>query len=406
MARHEVVFQDFAELAARLGLDAEALTDAGTEETKTSAVEQVPAAPPAPNQPEDPDQVTSFTAFPETGGQVRPVAPSVPDGDPTGTVPAANEGELARLVAELAAASAALSAAARQDETARTAALEELQRYDALVAACSEAERAGERARSVLRDAEALRERAFGDAARSEAARVLDLARRAEACAAEVVGRHREQAEGLAARADVRRLLEERARQEAAERTRAESLARAARRAEAMSAARQSLQAGRLTEALAFVDRAARECAGEDAVSNEIEIAALRRTVGLRIASAKISAVEAAVRDARVAIPSRPAEAVARLEGLDAVGLDGLPLPLLAQRFGTWARACARWCEQRGLHAPLRYAPVPGRGAVFARERPDGPYVLVSAIGMDERWRAGDVVGGRHLRDARPLCVR
>ena len=46
----------------------------------------------------------------------------------------------------------------------------------------------------------------------------------------------------------------------------------------------------------------------------------------------------------------RGSEAVARLEGLDALGLDGLPLPLLAQRFGAWARACARWCEQRGLH--------------------------------------------------------
>ena len=112
------------------------------------------------------------------------------------------------------------------------------------------------------------------------------------------------------------------------------------------------------------------------------------------------------MRAARVALADPPAEAVARLEGLDALGLDGLPPPLLAQRFGTWARACARWCEQRDLHAPLRLAPVPGRGAIFARETPDGPYVLVSAIGTAERWRAGDVVGGRHLRDARPLCVR
>src|SRR5687767_446061 len=99
MARHEVVFQDFAELATRLGLDAEALANGGTDET--SAVEQEEAAPPEPRQPEGPDQRAPVISIEE---QPSPVAPSAPDGGPAGPAPAAAETDLARLVAELAAA--------------------------------------------------------------------------------------------------------------------------------------------------------------------------------------------------------------------------------------------------------------------------------------------------------------
>lgn len=88
---------------------------------------------------------------------------------------------------------------------------------------------------------------------------------------------------------------------------------------------------------------------------------------------------------------------------LAALDVDGLPDPLSRQVFGEWARACARLCRERGLVEPLRYAPDPGRGAVIARESPDGSYVVVSALGMGPGWQVGSVVAERQVRRARPL---
>jgi hypothetical protein len=115
---------------------------------------------------------------------------------------------------------------------------------------------------------------------------------------------------------------------------------------------------------------------------------------------ARVSAVEEAIWAARRELRHCPAEAVARLEAVD---VEGLPEPLIRDRFGEWARSCARWCRERGLYEPLRYAPYPGRGAVIARERPDGPLVVISAIGMDAQWRVGTEVAGRFILGAQPL---
>jgi hypothetical protein len=60
MARHEVVFQDFSELAARLGLDAETLTNGSPEEERAAA--QEPALPPERRQPDDPGQSAAWMA--------------------------------------------------------------------------------------------------------------------------------------------------------------------------------------------------------------------------------------------------------------------------------------------------------------------------------------------------------
>jgi hypothetical protein len=122
MARHEVVFQDFTELAARLGLDAETLTNGGTEEERVA--EQEPALTPELRQPDDPGQSAAWIAPAGHPDAERP-EPKVraePDDESFASAPTTAQGELAQLLAELAAASAALAAAARQDETARSAA--------------------------------------------------------------------------------------------------------------------------------------------------------------------------------------------------------------------------------------------------------------------------------------------
>jgi hypothetical protein len=119
-----------------------------------------------------------------------------------------------------------------------------------------------------------------------------------------------------------------------------------------------------------------------------------------RVRIVKSAAAEDALWAARREWRSDPAGAVARLETLD---VGDLPDPLARQVFGTWAQACGRLCRERGLAEPLRYAPDPGRGAVLAREGPDAPYTVVSALGMVAGWQPGSAVGERQVRRARPL---
>lgn len=84
-------------------------------------------------------------------------------------------------------------------------------------------------------------------------------------------------------------------------------------------------------------------------------------------------------------------------------GEEPCPSLIPSAPFGEWARACARLCRERGLSEPLRYAPDPGRGAVIAREEPDGAYAVLSALGMGPGWETGRPVGAGQVRRARPL---
>jgi hypothetical protein len=156
----------------------------------------------------------------------------------------------------------------------------------------------------------------------------------------------------------------------------------------------QALAAGRIEEAEAQLGPVANEYPDDaDFASLTLMVAQRRRAVK---ATAAEEAVVAAHREAR----RDPGAAVARLEALD---VDGLPEPLARQVFGAWARACARLCLERGIGGALRYAPDPGRGAVLAPERPDGPYLVLSALGMGPAWVARATVDARYVRLARPL---
>ena len=116
------------------------------------------------------------------------------------------------------------------------------------------------------------------------------------------------------------------------------------------------------------------------------DVTSLNSIVSQRELSVKVDAAEEILWTARRHYRRDPAEAVATLAKID---VQGLPEPLARQVFGEWARACARLCREREIAEPLRYAPDPGRGAIIARETPDGAYVVISALSMGPAWETG-----------------
>jgi hypothetical protein len=310
------------------------------------------------------------------------------------TVPAEPVADLAGLLAELEAASATLATITRQDQETRTLALRDLAQYDALVAEQREAEQAHERARQVGREAHALAADAFAHEARGAAERVFELAVKAEAAAAALAEQRRQEVERLAAELDLERLLAERHRQEEAEKAKDAAAERAERLSGALARAKAALEAGRLEEAGAVLGPVTSEN------PDHAEVASLLKIIAQRARIVKSAAAEDALWAARREWRRDPTGAAARLEALD---VEDLPDPLARQVFGTWAQACGRLCREHELAEPLRYAPDPGRGAILAREGPDGPYTVVRALGMGAGWQPGSAVGERQLRRSRPL---
>jgi len=302
--------------------------------------------------------------------------------------------DLVDLLTELEVASGSLAAIVRRDQEVRALALQDLERYDSILAKQREAEQAHNHAQRVRHEAEALSERAFAEEARAEATRIGRIAVRAEVAASGAVNHWQARAEELASQLDLERLLEERRRQEQADKAKAAEAERARRLAGALARARGALEAGRCEEAKELLGPVANENPGNP------EITTLTTIIAQRELAVKVDAVEATLWEARREYRRDPAIAVAQLEALD---VDGLPERLACQVFGEWARACSRLCRERDITEPLRYAPDPGRGAVFTRESPDGAYTVLSALGMGPDWRSGIAVSERQVRRARPL---
>jgi hypothetical protein len=169
---------------------------------------------------------------------------------------------------------------------------------------------------------------------------------------------------------------------------------RAERLADVEAGVRRALDEGQFEHAETLLTRAATD------LPESATLLSLRKTVAQRIRERRVAAADSALRLARYDYRRCPEEAIACLEALE---LDGLPADLSRQVFGEWAAACSRVCRRRGYAEPLRYAPLPGRGAVLARERPDADYVVLSALGMGPRWRPGATVASRDIGGARPL---
>jgi hypothetical protein len=343
-----IVVKSFAELAELLNVDE-------------------PAEGPAPETPE--------TALPRATQEMAPF-------------------DLGALLAELEEASASLAAVARRDQEARVAALRELEEYDSLVARQREAERARDRAGQVRLEAETLARSAFAGEARASAGRAAEVAARTEAAATALAEQWRKEAASLASLLDLERLLAERRKQEEAEKAKAAEAEAAGRLSGALARAREALEAGRFEEAKGLMEAAERQ------FPSNPELISLKGMIARREMGVKTSTAEETLWTARREHRRDPGAVVARLESVDT---EGLPDDLSRQLFGEWARACARLCRERGVEEPLRYAPDPGRGAVIARESPGGEYVVVSALGMGESWRAGSKVRGYQVRRARPL---
>ena len=298
-------------------------------------------------------------------------------------------GEIAELLAQLQSASATLATVIRRDQESKALALTELDRYEALLAQCAQAEAAADRACRIAADAEAIAADAFAEEAREAAQQVSMVATEAESQARQLLQATREEADSLAAHLDLDQLRAERQRQNerAAEAERARRLSDALRRAQA------AFEAGQFEEARAVLGPAGNEN------PDSAELASLLDSIAQGELAVKAERTEDVLHQALFEYRQDAASALARLEALD---VDGLPEALAKQVFGGWARVCAWRCRELGFE-PLRFAPFPGRGAVIAREEPDAPYTVFSALGMGSRWSKGSTAGDSAVQRSRPL---
>ena len=301
---------------------------------------------------------------------------------------------LQALLAELAGATAMLADLAQRDEQERQAALAALERYDAACAALADAEAVSERAGAVQAEARRIVEAAFSAATRSAAQQVLDAAAAADATASEAAAERGRRVRALESQPNIQRALAERRRLQEEERRRAEDTARAARRQEALAPARVAADAGGFDEAVTVLTAVAKEHPGDAEIDALLEDVRWRRLTRRRAAALRELAI------ARRELRSDPQAAVSRLAAID---LRDLPAELVARVHARWLDACARLCRARGVEQALRCAPGRGRGAVLIREAPAGPYVVLSALGMDDQWRPGRAVHECVAKVSRPL---
>ena len=315
----------------------------------------------------------------------------------TPATPALN---LAALLAQLADMSSGLEAMARQDARARELATVELAQYEALAAERREAERALAEARQVRATAEHLVAQAFTDELRARAAEHVARSRAAELACAELLAERIRAAEELASRPHLARILAERQRhaREQAERERQRDAERAQRLAAGLEHARQALRQELPEQALGILQPLSVEFPDDPELRRALDAAAwqLRRRV--------LAPAEEALREVRSrAYRQDPERAMARLAS---VAMDEVPEDLARQVFGIWSDLCLKVVQQRGWDDPLRDAPQASRGVVFARQTPDSPHEVVSALGRPE-WRVGQVVTPPDLpKTARPLKER
>ena len=347
-----------------------------------------------PPGPPDCDDDTSTT---RDQSSVLPESIVIEQPDPT---PAPAPQNLASLMAQLASVSTGLETMARQDARAREQATIELAQYETLAAERQEAERGVAEARRVRATAELLVTEGFTEQARAEAARHAAVARAAELMCTQLLAERTRAAEELASRPHLARVVAERRRREqeqaeAAERAEAE---RTARLANGIAAAKQAHRDGRLDDARALLAPLARDFPTNQDIQSVLD-AVRWHAQHLRVAPAEEALQIVMRRDYR----DNPEAAIGRLAAID---MQGLPDELARRVFGLWSNRCLQLVRQSGMFDPRRYAPATSRGVVFARRTADGPYEVVSALGLPG-WQAGDEVKAQGIVEAaRPLKDR
>src|SRR5579859_3909978 len=313
---------------------------------------------------------------------------------------ASTQGRLASLIAQLASVSAGLETMARQDARAREQATIELAQYESLAAERKETERALADARRVRATAELLVNEAFTEQARADSARHAAVARAAELTCTQLLAERVRAADELASSPHLARVVAERRqreqeRAEAAQRAEAE---RAARLANGIALARQARHEGRLDDARELLVSLV-----NDFPTNQ-EIRSVLEAVRWQAHQLRVTPAEEALSDvSRRHYRDNPEAAAARLASVD---MHELPEDLARRIFGLWSNNCSKLVRQAGMHEPRRYSPATSRGMVMARRTPDGPYHVVSALGLPG-WPVGEEVTAQRIIDAaRPLQER
>ncbi len=210
--------------------------------------------------------------------------------------------------------------------------------------------------------------------ARSVAENMARLATRAEAHAAVL----RREADALAERDDIKRLLAEERNQKQEMEMR-----------ETLTLAREHLDHARHEEARQLLTSL------DKSINSQPDLIQTFETLQKRSAAVKVELAEQALRKGRRLHRREPVAALDLLEPLD---LDGLPEQLARHLYGLWLTACRRV----GLLAAVHYRASHGRGAVLI-PTDDGRWEVVSAIGL-HRWERGRRFAPQALRGARPLA--
>lgn len=210
--------------------------------------------------------------------------------------------------------------------------------------------------------------------ARSVAGHMGRLATRADAHTAAL----RREADALAERDDIKRLLTEERNQEQEMEMR-----------ETLMLAREHLDHARYDEARRLLTSL------DKSISSVPNLKETFETLQKRTEAVKVEVAEQALREGRRLHRREPVAALDLLEPLD---LDGLPEELARHLYGLWLTACRRI----GLLAAVHYRAAHGRGAVLIPAS-DGNWEVVSAIGL-RRWERGRRFAPQALRGARPLA--
>ncbi len=282
------------------------------------------------------------------------------------------------LVADAQAALADFASVIEADRARRGEAQARLTQWRRLRAELDRVGRVAGQTRDAAARADELARSGFAESDRHQARSVAEhmgrLATRAEAHAAVL----RREADALAERDDIKKLLDEEWSKEQEMEMR-----------ETLTLAGEHLDHARHEEARRLLSSLEKKISGVPDLSETFE------TLRTRAEAVKVEVAEQALREGRRLHRREPVAALDLLEPLD---IEGLPEELARHLYGLWLTACRRI----GLLAAVHYRAGHGRGAVLMPTA-DGQYEVVSAIGL-RRWERGRRFAPQALRGARPLA--
>jgi hypothetical protein len=295
--------------------------------------------------------------------------------------------DVAALIETLKASAQELDGLTKADAIARQHAEEALVRYRRLTGDANRFQRIAIEAQGVADQASVLADHAFSPECQEGAARIAHAAAMVASDASDRCTTVTDEANNLAVRDDVARLLAgERQREEATQRE-AEKREVEARLSEALSEVEALARAGNFDEAHRMLGCLVKEH------PNSPELASYIDNVRRREWAVKTSLAEQALRSAR-RNRRDPKAAVALLEPLD---LACVPDALARQIYGCWIQACHRLCTDDAVIYSVGFC----KSAVLVLTH-NSQLEVVSAIGLP-RWQAGRHFSRVALKGARPL---